>query len=187
MEKHDVHVAERVELAATVTAECDDGERGRGGAFGLLGETHRGVEDVAQKDVDQLNAEGANLAPAPSVLVPQPQPMLLDLEELFVERQRLRRAHRARRGKFTLGVGQDFSEMTRSGHYIFDFRFSNFDWTWKVRFNRKSTIEIRKCSQLDRVALHLVIKRRTLNAEDLRGFLLVAVTLGERLDDGVAL
>src|SRR5438105_15329933 len=41
--------------------------------------------------------------------------------------------------------------------------------------------------ELDRVALHLVVKRRTLNAEDLRGFLLVPVALGERRDDGVAL
>jgi hypothetical protein len=46
----------------------------------------------------------------------QPQPMLLDFEELLVERQRFCRAHGARRGQFTLGVGQDFSEMTGSGH-----------------------------------------------------------------------
>src|SRR3977135_2088099 len=42
-------------------------------------------------------------------------------------------------------------------------------------------------SQLDRVTLHFVIKRRALDAEDLGGLLFVAVTLGQRLDDGVAL
>jgi hypothetical protein len=57
----------------------------------------------------------------------QPQAMLLDFEELLVKGQRLRRSHRPRRRQFTLGVGQDFSEMTGSGHlhfrfWIFEFR-----------------------------------------------------------------
>ena len=42
-------------------------------------------------------------------------------------------------------------------------------------------------SQLDRVTLHLIVKRRALDAEDLRGFFLVPVALGQRLDDGVPL
>jgi hypothetical protein len=116
VEEHDVHVAEGIELAATVPAESDNGERGRGNAFCLPGKTGRGVEDVAQQNVDQLDAKRANLPAATAVLVAEPQTMLLDLEELLVERERFRRPHRPRGGKVALSVRQDFSEMTRGGH-----------------------------------------------------------------------
>src|SRR6266480_173908 len=42
-------------------------------------------------------------------------------------------------------------------------------------------------SNLDGVALHLVIKGRALNAEQLGGFLLVAMRLGKRLEDRLSL
>ena len=42
-------------------------------------------------------------------------------------------------------------------------------------------------SQLDRVPLHFVIKRRPLNAEKLRRSLFVTMTLGQRLQYGVTL
>src|SRR5207302_9632862 len=53
----------------------------------------------------------------------------------------------------------------------------------KSRPERKSN----RCSELDRVTLQFIIKRGPLNAEKLRGFFLVAVTLRERLKDRVPL
>ena len=118
VEKHDVHVAEGIELAASITAERDHGERGGGDAFGLIGKRDRGIEDVMQEHVDQLDAKRANLPSTPSVLVAEPQTMLLDFQELLVKRQRFRRPHGADRGEFTLRVRQNFSEMTRGGHSL---------------------------------------------------------------------
>jgi hypothetical protein len=46
----------------------------------------------------------------------QPQPMLLDLEEFFVEGQRFRGPHAPGGPELALGMGEDFSKMTRSGH-----------------------------------------------------------------------
>jgi hypothetical protein len=58
----------------------------------------------------------------------QAETMLLDPEELFIERQRIRRPHRPRGRKLALGMSENFSEMAGSGHqWIFDFRLAIFE------------------------------------------------------------
>src|SRR5205085_3999710 len=69
VEKHDVDIAERVELAASVTAEREKGERGRGRAAIARRESYRRLEDALHQDIDQFDAEGADLAAAAAVLM----------------------------------------------------------------------------------------------------------------------
>jgi hypothetical protein len=131
VEKHDVDVAEWIQLAPPVPSERDDRKRGRGATPIAKGGADRRVENVLEKDIDQVDAQGANLATASTVLVPQAETMLLDPEEFFVKRQGIDGPHRARRRQLALGMSQNFSEMTGSGHVgfsIFDWRFSNEPW-----------------------------------------------------------
>src|SRR4029077_6708106 len=108
----------------------------------LLGETNRSVEDVLQQHVDQFDSQGANFSAAASVLVAEPHPMLLDLEEVLVERQRFHRPHLPRGSEFALGMRQDFSEMSRGGHLHFGFWISDFglELAETSPLNPKSTI-----------------------------------------------
>jgi len=131
VEEHDIDVAERIQLAPPVSAERDDRERGRRTTSIANCGPDRCVENVLEKDVDQLDAQRANVAAAATVLVPQSETMLLDSEEFFIEWQRIRRPHRPRGRKLALGMSENFSEMAGSGHVgfsIFDWRFSIEPW-----------------------------------------------------------
>ena len=87
VEKHDVHVAERIEFAAAVAAERDDGERSGGGTPLFLREAARRRRRCGATDVDQLDAERANFPAASAGLMAQAQPVLLDFQKLLVKRQ----------------------------------------------------------------------------------------------------
>src|ERR1043166_10159942 len=78
VQKHDVHVAVRIKLSAAVAAERHHGQWSRGGALVPAGEGRGRRKDMAEDDVDQPDAESANLAPASSRLVAQAQPGVLD-------------------------------------------------------------------------------------------------------------
>ena len=56
VEEHNVDVAEGVKLAPSISAERDDGERGGGRAFAFFRGAHRGVENVLEEDINQLDA-----------------------------------------------------------------------------------------------------------------------------------
>jgi hypothetical protein len=71
---------------------------------------------MAQQNVDQLDPERANLPTASTISVAKPEPVFFDLEKLFVNRERFRRPHHPGRGELSLGMGENFSEMTGSGH-----------------------------------------------------------------------
>ena len=118
VEEHDVDVAEWIELPASVAAKGNDRERGGERAFAALCKTDGGREDMLEEDVDQFHAKSADFAATSSVLVAEKKAVLLDFQELFIERQRFRRPHRPSRGQLTLGVGQDFPEMSRGGHSV---------------------------------------------------------------------
>jgi hypothetical protein len=140
VEEHDIDVAERIQLTPPVSPECDDRERRRGAALVASSGADRCVENVLEKDVDQLDAQGANLAAATTVLVPQAETMFLDPKEFFVKRQRIDRPHRSRRGELALGMSQNFSEMTGSGHLHFGFSILEFGLGPKLQFNLESKI-----------------------------------------------
>jgi hypothetical protein len=116
VKEHDVDIAEGIELPPPIPAQGNDGERRRVPPSVVRGRPDRSVENVPEKDVDQLNAQGANLATAAAVLVTQAETMLLNLEEFFVKRQRIRRPHRSRGGKLALGMSENFSKVAGSGH-----------------------------------------------------------------------
>jgi hypothetical protein len=135
VEEHDVDIAEWIQLSPSISSEGDHGERRWRRAPAFLGETDGGLENVLQQDVDQLDPKGTDLTAASSVLVTEPQSMLLDLEEFFVERERFRRPHRPGGPELTLGMSEDFSEMTRRGHLHF-----GLDRAETFPLNPKSTI-----------------------------------------------
>ena len=111
VEKHDVHIAERIQLAAPVAADGYEGERRqlarRGHGF------QRGVEQVPEDDIHEAGALRANLASAAAGVVPQPDAVVLDLEEFFVKREPLGGVQRALRAELLLGVGEDFFTMAK--------------------------------------------------------------------------
>ena len=95
VEEHHVHVAKGIEFTAAVTTERHHRKRSGGGAFVSLRETRGRREDVAQHDVNQLDAERANLPAASAGLMAQAKPVFLDFQEFLVERQSIRRPPRA--------------------------------------------------------------------------------------------
>ena len=114
VEEHHVHVAKGIELAAAVTAERD--HRQPRNSFLFRRKARHQCKDMTQHDIEQLNAKRADFPATATRLVPQPDPMLLDLDEFLVERKRVGGSFRARCGKAALGVGQNFFEVTRRGH-----------------------------------------------------------------------
>jgi hypothetical protein len=70
VEEHDIDVAERIQLAPPVPSERDDREWGRGVTPIANGGGNGCVENVLEKDIDELGAKDANLAAAATVLVP---------------------------------------------------------------------------------------------------------------------
>ena len=115
VEKHHVHVAEGIEFTAAIAAERHRGEWSGGGALVLRELRGRG-EDMTQHHVNQLDPKRANFPASSSGLMAQAQPVFLDLQELLVERQSIRRLPRARGSKLALRVRQNFLEMTGDGH-----------------------------------------------------------------------
>ncbi len=102
MQEHDVHVAERIELAAAVAADGDDGEAlGRralfaaaialGGAIAvavfaeLEGARHaEALHEVADDQINEARPLRADFPAALAGVVLQPDAVIFDLEELFV-------------------------------------------------------------------------------------------------------
>src|SRR5205814_5048347 len=92
-------------------------------------ESHCRLEDALHQNIDQFDPQRADFAATAAVLMAESKPMLLDLQELLVKRQRFDRPHCPRRGELALCVRENLSEMTRRGHRgIFDFRISIFEW-----------------------------------------------------------
>src|SRR3954471_3728383 len=96
MQKQDVDVAKRIEFAASIAPECNQGERLLRSILLRPCGGDRGGEDMPQQDVDQFNAQGANFSSAAASLMLQAQAMFLDLEKLFIEGEDVCRAPRAR-------------------------------------------------------------------------------------------
>src|SRR5690242_14365712 len=116
MQEHHVDIARGIELAATVTPNCDQAQ-GNDFLCGASPGCGAGcAKDVPQDNVDQLRAPGTNLTSATAGFMPEPEPMILDLEELGVERDQLRWVDLARGGKFALRVLQNFILLT--GHSL---------------------------------------------------------------------
>jgi hypothetical protein len=84
MQQHNVNVAERIELASTVSAKSNK----RQGHLSLVisGSCcgRCSAKGVSQQDVNQFRSTRANLASASTSLVPQAQPVLFNLQEFFV-------------------------------------------------------------------------------------------------------
>ena len=78
---------------------------------------------MTQHDIEQLNAKRADF-PAAARLMAKADAMFLDLDEFLVERKRVGGSFRARCGKAMLGVGQNFFEVTRGGHFGFWIRYT---------------------------------------------------------------
>src|SRR5205814_9591297 len=112
VEKHDVDVAEWVELAASVTAECEEGERGGGRAALAQRESHCRLEDALHQNIDQFDPQRADLAATAAVLMAESKPMLLDFQELLIKRQRFHGPHCPRRGELALCFRENLYDTT---------------------------------------------------------------------------
>ena len=113
MQKHDVHIAEKIHLPAAITADRHERDPRR-----LAEHRHalqRGVEQMPQHDVQQAGPLRANLpSPAAGPML-QFDPVVLDLEEFFVEREQLLRVQRTLGTELLLGVGEHFFTMSEHG------------------------------------------------------------------------
>ena len=88
MQEHDIDVAERIELSASVAAQRDQGERAAPCAvLSRAAAVTRRVKTCRNKHIDEFDSPGANFPSASSGLMFQAQPMFFDLEELLVEGQ----------------------------------------------------------------------------------------------------
>jgi hypothetical protein len=122
MQKHYINVAERVQLAAAVAAESDEGKR-HFRATAVADSVRRGrFKNVRQQYINETDTSGACFTSAASRLVTQAQAVFFDFEKLFVEREDFRRTSRSRGGQLILGVRQDLFQMT--GHYSSNTRFA---------------------------------------------------------------
>ena len=112
VKKHHVDVAERIELGPAVAAQTPSGRLRQllpGCFMYRLGLS----ENVPQQHIHEFGATGADFAAAAAGLMSQAQPMFLDLEKFFVKRKNIGRPVGARRGELTVGVRENFIEMTR--------------------------------------------------------------------------
>src|SRR5262249_56411380 len=108
MQQHDVNVTERIELAPAISAKSN--QRQRHLTFAISA-SHRGgcsAEDVSQQNINQLRSTRANLASAPTSLVSQAQPVLLDLQKFFIQRENFCGTPRACGREAAFGVRQNF-------------------------------------------------------------------------------
>ena len=113
MQKHQINVAERIQFAPTVAAQCDHRHGRRRGVLLALGRGAGAGENLAQQNIHHLNPKRANVAASASGLVSQAQPVILDLEKLLVDWQKVRWTLFAGRFELAFGVGQHFVQMTR--------------------------------------------------------------------------
>ena len=115
MEEHDVDVAEGIQLAAAVAADGDERERQRPAL--PSGRPSMAASSRWRRTMStRLRAFRANLAPAAAAVVLQPDAVVLDLEELLVEREQLRRARALPWSEeLLLGVGEDLFAVGKHG------------------------------------------------------------------------
>src|SRR5689334_9569518 len=116
MQEHHVDVARGIELAAPVTSNCDQAQGNDFLPGACPGRGAGCAKDVPQNNVDQLCAPGTNFTSATTGFMPEPEPMIFDLEELGIERDQLRWVDLARAGEFALRVLQNFILLT--GHSL---------------------------------------------------------------------
>jgi hypothetical protein len=90
MEKHDVDIAPRIQLPATVTTQSDQTHGKRSIGIALLCRRTRGLKYVPQENVDQGGATGADLTAAAAGLMAQAQPMVLDFQKSLIDREKSR-------------------------------------------------------------------------------------------------
>src|SRR5437868_3667728 len=109
MKEHHVHVAERVQLAATISAQSHQSQRGLGRVNACCGS----AEDIPYNHIDQFGSPGADLAPAATGLMLQSKPMFLQLKKALVSRQNFGRALFPADRKLVLGMGQYFLQVSR--------------------------------------------------------------------------
>src|SRR4051812_9234472 len=89
MQEHDIDVAERIQFAPAVATDGDNGELGQ--LPGVDDRLRGRVEQVAQNNVHETGALRADFPPPASAVMLQADAMVLDLEELLVERKPFRR------------------------------------------------------------------------------------------------
>src|SRR5437870_2341714 len=118
MQKHDIDIAKRIELAAAISTESDQCQ----GVARLAVSVSSGggsSENVLQQNINKLGSPRANLAAASARLVLQAQAVFFNLEKFFVKWKDFRRASRPRGGELIRRVGQDLFEMPGCRHFGF--------------------------------------------------------------------
>jgi hypothetical protein len=113
MQKHHIDVAARVQLTATVAAERNQTYWHHFLPVALLGSAGGRGKNMAQHDIDERSAAGANFAAATARFVAQTQTMIFNPKKLLIERKEMGRVSPRRGGKLALGVLQNFILVTR--------------------------------------------------------------------------
>src|SRR6266705_3126640 len=118
MQKHDIDIAKRIELAASISTksdQCQGDARLAVSASSSCGSS----EDVLQQNINKLSPPRANFSAASAPLVLQAQTVFFDLEKLFIKWKDFRRASCIRGGELIRRVRQDLFEMPGCRHFGF--------------------------------------------------------------------
>src|SRR5581483_2439664 len=139
---------------------------------------------MPQHDIDELRTLLRDLASAAACVMFEPQAVVLDFQEFFVEREQLRRAFLTLQSKLLFSMREDFFTVTEHGQMtISDCGLQISENGLPINFARakqSAMFNLKSAtSQLDAVTLHFVVKRWSMNPENLCGLLFVAVTLRE--------
>ena len=113
MQKHQINVAERIQFAAPIAAQCDHCHGRWRSVLLAFGRRAGTGENLPQQNIHHLNPKRANVAASASSLVSQAQPVILDFEKLLVDWQKVRWTLGAGRFELAFGVRQHFVQMTR--------------------------------------------------------------------------
>src|SRR5690349_25141510 len=111
MQKHDIDVAARIQFAPAVASEGNKSKRRITVSviYHMIGR----CKNVAQQDVDQINAAGANFTATVTRTLAQAQAVLFELQKFPVNRKNIVRSLRTGGSQLPLRMGQDFFEMPR--------------------------------------------------------------------------
>ena len=112
VQQHDIDIAKRIQFASAVSAQCGQCQRG----LWLPDCAGRGRKNMSQDYIDQFAAAGANFAAATAGLMFQAEPVLFQLEKLFVVRKDFGWPLFSGDRELVFSVGQDFLKMSRGRH-----------------------------------------------------------------------
>ena len=112
MQQHDIDIAKRIQLAAAVSTQCNQRQRG----LWLPHRAGSSRKKMAQNYIDQFAAPGANFAATTAGLMFQAEPVLLQLEKFFVARKNFGWPLFSGDRELVFSMGQDFLKMSRGRH-----------------------------------------------------------------------